>query len=152
MININSITEEQILAIGPGKELDALVAVEVMGWSIYHYDKDVEERCFFMLVDENFDPVANDVPFTLRNGERKTEEEAWKDNRPWSTDISAAWEVVEKMKSLNWWSVVSSDLGHPDGDWSALFFWDPNGESFETRAQTAPEAIVKAALLAKVNA
>ncbi|MFB6364497.1 hypothetical protein ACFCP7_10585 [Paenibacillus elgii] len=71
-----------------------------MNWQIYHYDKDFEERCYFMLVDENFDAIAADYA-DPRNGERKTEAEAWDDCPDFSRDISAAWEVEAKILSMD---------------------------------------------------
>lgn len=136
----NELTKEKILAMESGRELDALIAEKVMGWSIYHYDKDVPERCYYMLVDDKFEVVADDKPWSLRNGERKTEEEAWKDNRQWSSDISVAFEALKATKRIvhleghfhTGWSVVL------DGKYTATE-WD------------LPIAICKAALLAVMD-
>ncbi|MEW8987785.1 MAG: hypothetical protein AB2401_12450, partial [Bacillus sp. (in: firmicutes)] len=65
-------------------------------------------------------------------------------NRKWSTDISAAWEVVKKLKEDNWCIALNSDYEI----WSALFYWDPHKQAYECEADEAPEAICKAALLA----
>jgi hypothetical protein len=64
--------------------------------------------------------------------------------RPFSTDLSAAWEVVEKMKQNNWFFILSDNL-FPDR-WEASFFWDPNQTMIEAIAETAPLAICRAAL------
>lgn len=50
-----------------------IALAQALGWSVYHYDKDVESRCYYMLMDHEFDPVV------IFDGERKTEEEAWDD-------------------------------------------------------------------------
>ena len=65
-----------------------------------------------------------------------------------STDISAAWQVVEKMtvKNLGWkfYNTTDNSIG-------CLFEVKPNsGEGVWATADTAPRAICKAALLAMV--
>jgi hypothetical protein len=78
------------------RQIDRLIAEHVMGLRIYHYDKDIAERCYYMLVDENWDYAGDD--FGRHAGERETEAEAWEKDCPhYSTDISAAWRVVEKL-------------------------------------------------------
>jgi len=88
-------TREQILAMDTGREFDYLVGEKVMNYSIYHYDKDHPDGCYYMLVDENFEPVTDEVGWSA--GERKTEKEAWKDCPNYSTDIAAAFKVEERM-------------------------------------------------------
>ena len=78
------------------KEKSKFIAENVLGWSIYNYDKDVPERCYSMLMDENFDPVANDVPWSWRNGERETEELAWDD----CPDLTANTDLVMKAQDI----------------------------------------------------
>lgn len=138
-----TLTREEILAMKPGPELDKMIAEHVMGWSIYRYDKDVPERCYYMLVDKSFDPIADDG--TWNAGERKTEEEAWKDNRPFSTDISAAWEVADKLKI----AIIPQSSSAPDNlKYLARAEWDFRQNEIDVFAETAPEAISKVALLA----
>ncbi|MBY3623788.1 hypothetical protein HGO21_30190 [Acinetobacter sp. CUI P1] len=62
---INSMTDQQ---------LNRALA-ELMGYTVYHYDKDVPERCYYMLVDPTGD---------YSTIERPTEEIAWLD-APWFT-------------------------------------------------------------------
>lgn len=74
-----------------------------------------------------------------------------------STSISAAWEVVEKLRALGWF-VHIDNVGfnnEDEGQWRVFVQWfsddDDNprdGESHVSDADTAPEAICKAALLA----
>ncbi|OKP91395.1 hypothetical protein [Paenibacillus sp. P32E] len=64
-------------------ELNRALA-ELMGYSIYHYDKDVEENCYYMLVDPTGDYQQLD---------RKTEAEAWADAPDYCTDPAASLEV-----------------------------------------------------------
>lgn len=61
----------------------------------------------------------------------------------YSEDISAAWEVITKMKEKNWWIALNAE----DKEWNAMFYWDPHQQAYECDAETAPEAICKAALL-----
>lgn len=140
-----TLTREEILAMEPGPELDKLIAEHVMGWSIYRYDKDVPKRCYYMLVDKSFDSVVDDGSWNA--GERKTEEEAWKDNRSFSTDISAAWEVVTQLKLNNWEFIIASE----DDKIDVTFYWDAHRMEGAIFGGTAPEAICKAALLAVLN-
>lgn len=65
---------------------------ELKGYSIYHYDKDVLERCYFQLWDEDGDPVV----WKIYEGQRKTEEEAWQDVPDWASDLNTAFELVAK--------------------------------------------------------
>ncbi len=69
-------------------EINRLVAERVMGWSIYHYDKDIAANCYYILVDTELNPVAAFDGW--HTGERKTEAEAWADAPAYCTD-PAAW-------------------------------------------------------------
>lgn len=80
-------TREQIQAMEAGRGLDRLVGEHVMQFTIYHYDKDIEENCYCMLMDNEGYSVE------LFGGERETEDEAWLDSPHYSTDIAAAWEA-----------------------------------------------------------
>jgi hypothetical protein len=135
-------TREEIIAMEPGRKLDTLVAEKVMGLTVYHYDKDVEENCYYMLMD------TEGFPFEPFGGEKETEEEAWLSCFYYSTDISAAWEVVEKIKKdLDWWIVLNSE----GEKWIALFYWDKYQIACECEAETASEAICKCALMAVMD-
>lgn len=75
-----------------------------------------------------------------------------------STDIAAAWEVVEKLRAMNSTlelyspgALVNDEMGIHAVEWQATFKsweepWGPHGPSVE--AQTAPHAICLAALKA----
>lgn len=65
---------------------------ELKGYYVYHYDKDIEENCFYQLWDEEGCPVI----WKIYEGHRKTEEEAWKDVPNWAGDLNLAIELVEK--------------------------------------------------------
>ena len=70
------LTPDTTLAMEAGPELDALVAERVMGWT------------------------RNDKGFWFKPGKRHNWNHDGLDPPPYSTDIAAAWEVVEKIKSL----------------------------------------------------
>lgn len=85
-----------------GRELDALVAEKIFGWS-------------------------------------KSDLEINEDISHFSTDIAAAWEVVERLRSRGYRFEVRSQ---PQG------FWVYFGEEMSAEAPTAPHAICLAALKA----
>lgn len=143
------LTREEILAKEPGPELDKLIAEHVMGWSIYRYDKDVPERCYYMLVDKSFDPVVDGGYWNA--GERKTEEEAWKDNRPFSTDISAAWEVVTHLMNDRKDVIVQCVSFEVNRLFDCAIYEHEEEVAVTSMLGSAPEAICKAALLARLN-
>lgn len=65
----------------------------------------------------------------------------------YSSDISAAWEVVTHLKSKHWYFMLSDE----NEGWEASFYWDPHRPAFEALSSVAPEAICKAALLAALK-
>lgn len=100
-----------------GPQMDALVAEKVMGWSIRG-------------------ELWKDKRGTIRRS--KSTFEQYEPSIRWSpsTDIAAAWEVVEKM---------------PMGMWPSVDGWVveiPDGSGDEVEAPTAPLAICRAALKA----
>lgn len=121
------LTREKILSMPAGRELDALVAEKVMGWKQCSMEGVRIKTCY-----------GKPPEFGRNDGRVRIP--------GYSTDISAAWEVVEKVKQMNWFFILSDNL-FPD-KWEASLFWDPNGTMIEARAETAPEAICKASLLA----
>lgn len=133
-------TRDEILAMKPGRELDALVAINIFGWQ-----KVV------------FGGVVMIAP--PQNDERMHWAANWDEHGcphwipHYSTDISAAWEVFEKIKNLGGWIEIA---------------WNPKkkhyrcmvGANFSSGVlksidvsgfEEAPEAICKAALLAKLG-
>lgn len=109
----------------PGRELDALVAEKVMG--LVNCEKHKGSYCHAF-------PESPD-----KGGETK----------PYSTDIAAAWEVVEKMIGLGFTYEISFNVR-----WDCQFFLDGrtgNGQDDKHGAgnsETAPHAIALAALAA----
>ncbi|OMD66030.1 hypothetical protein BSK62_13260 [Paenibacillus odorifer] len=63
---------------------------ELMGYTVYHYDKDVAERCYFELT------APDGYPEIVFGGERITELEAWADVPNYCNDPAASLEVQAK--------------------------------------------------------
>ncbi|MCG7406759.1 hypothetical protein MH117_04955 [Paenibacillus sp. ACRRX] len=134
-------TREQILSMPVGRELNKLAATEVMGWLMYHYDKDVAENCYYVLVDEEFESVSNAL-----DPECETEEEAWNHCPDFSGDIAAAWELV-KILSKKYGVEVYENAG-PSSECKLY----PRGKTpIHVISATTTEAITKAAILAMME-
>ncbi|MEK4479532.1 hypothetical protein MKZ23_08875 [Paenibacillus sp. FSL R5-0876] len=68
---------------------------ELMGYTVYHYDKDVLGRCYFELTDpEGYSEI-------VFGGERNTELEAWADVPNYCTDPAASLEVQTAATKVN---------------------------------------------------
>lgn len=112
----------------PGRELDALVAEKVMGFRVKR--EDVAGLALYAIV--RWPPVpgewlARDLP-------------------PYSTDIAAAWEVVEKMSVKNGVEIWR----HQAGCWVMEIEIGYNAnDPIEGHGESAPHAICLAALKAK---
>jgi len=113
-----------------GRELDNLIAEFVMG-----------------AIDKDFDEIyTNEWRFKRENG-------TWFPSCHYSTEISAAWEIVEKLKltvhpTFGGWNVANCNAsGSGETSWVGI----TNHQKW-VYAETAPEAICKAALLAKEGA
>ena len=134
-------TRDEILALKPGRELDALVAEKVMGWRKKTFPGG--GGGYTAWVDENKKAMKLISNFTMI-------ETCYRCDyfRP-STDIAAAWEVVEKMLERGGCEIgcYGSKSG---GKWFEVNVITMNGE-VKVTAHTAPEAICKAALLAVIN-
>lgn len=143
-------TREDILVMEPGRELDALVAERVMGWTgIWTNGKS------YMA----YHPCEQEM--SVGEAERSP---IW----PYSTDIASAWGVVEKMAArMNNYPVDGfkwsgplykpnthylTSEGYPLGTvcWYVLVQNDNIGRHIVC-ADTSPEAICKAALLATLG-
>ena len=110
-------TRDEILAMEPGRELDTKIEIEVFGLK-----------------------PSKTTPGWVVEGVRA------RPPRPFSTDIAAAWEVVEKM-SEQW---PQYQLAKIEDGWSVMWGFDGYGWQ-EATGKTAPEAICKAALLAVMD-
>lgn len=106
----------------PGRELDALVAEKVMGWTrTEHLGL---KRTVWNIPAPSYIEWADDPP-------------------PFSTDIAAAWEVVERLRA-NYSFQISADSS---SDWECyLENEDLDISHVSARSETAPHAICLAAL------
>lgn len=119
----------------PGRELDALVAEKVMGWTGVH------------LVHGGTGTSSYYVGRTPRGVFVV---------RPYSTDIAAAWQVIEAMRQRNYYAEISEHISDPERQ-CAMFasragHYDSYERCWENEHQvctaTAPHAICLAALKA----
>ncbi len=78
------------------REKEHLIGRHVMEYTIYHYDKDVRERCYYMLMDSEGDPVNRQ--FFRGAGEQRTEAKAWDDCPQFTTDRNAFAAVEEALE------------------------------------------------------
>ena len=126
----------------PGRELDALVAERVMGWV----------RCSAWQ-GANLGSAGGFVGMNHGCEHARGTCFPADDSVPWphfSTDIAAAWEVVEKMRKDGWGMTVDS-LGFPGEEWRAWFQCDVSHDYLKMEigeAATAPHAICLTALKA----
>ncbi|WP_211750425.1 hypothetical protein [Paenibacillus sp. Marseille-Q4541] len=113
------ITDEEILNLPPGRDLDAHVALRVMGFK----EITIVGKHYFT------DPI--DTKLKL-----------------YSTDISAAWEIVDKLKI----QIIPQSIGAPDQlSYLAIYNNEPFESKVEVFGRTAPEAICKAALITVIG-
>lgn len=109
-----------------GRELDATVAVKVLGWKL---NGPWGRRCEWVGVSP--DGTRAGVPY-------------------YSDNIAAAWEVVEKFEALEYGKVRLAG-SHYHG-WYCSICWGPGrdgeGEAYSVFGATAPEAICRAAIAA----
>lgn len=120
-------TREEILNMPAGREMDALIAENVMG---------IESVAF------NDETKCPECESTMRFcGSRSwcssCHEWIYSPYKEYSTDISAAWEVVEKLGIIFQETCIDNDK-----DWRCYF------DNACASAETAPLAICRAALLA----
>jgi hypothetical protein len=123
-----------------GREMDVLVAEKVMGWHLWDWEKgDLDCACG----KTHYAPQDIGIGYYPRCAE---EPEGY---LSFSTDIAAAWELVEKWKSIDgqflniFWNVTQA--GFPNywtcGMWKSGWTQQDIGT-----ADTAPLAICRAAL------
>lgn len=117
---------DEILAMTPGREMDALVAENVFGW----------REC---RVNGNHWAYGKPPDFDHPDDPRVRIED-------YSTDLSAVWEVVAELSEKRGYGFSLGRAGiryEPDRMWNVRV-----GTDEWVEANTAPEAICKAALLA----
>jgi len=145
-------TKEEILAMEAGRELDALIATEIMGYQGVGFYR---RKSRFT---SGWEPCAKD-DVTPDTPEWKATLAIWREDgetfavKRYSTDISAAWQVVEKLASEGFTpSIVFSDEKH----WGMTAYCQQESVVGDFTLEdvvwcdTAPEAICKAALMAKL--
>lgn len=117
------LTHEQIDAMPAGAAMDALVAEWVMGWERKPWT-------------DPYDGLSYSHEFYSKERQR------WLADNPkaYSSDIAAAWLVMEKAHGQDWLVQVDND----EGEWHCYI----GGRS--AIAETAPLAICRAALRAKL--
>lgn len=112
-----------------GRELDALIAEKVMGWA----------------------PVHDGLNFRWADGGDYEKRHRYVCDWSPSTDIAAAWQVVERMDSLGWYLTIDRlSSGERVRFWRCewMRYTEENekcGDCWED-ADTAPLAICRAAL------
>lgn len=138
-------TKEEILAIEPGRKLDGLVAKEIMGIEVEY-------------------PFAPGYPYHLVEDKGKR---VWDIVALYSIEFSPAWQVVEKLGGA--WDIKRRFRPHPDDPpmtggkptYQAIVFLSDYDEienelfnkctGRSPWVWSLPEAICKAALLAKLE-
>jgi hypothetical protein len=134
-------TREEILGMEAGRELDKLIGFYIFGYGIpanIPPDKDLYIR---------FKVTSNIV-----NGKADCEEILPIPLKCYSTDIKAAWEVVEKMREKSFYVRVNSIGKYFECCFIKNFVNENNTPGsfigLSNTCKTVPEAICKAALLA----
>lgn len=84
------------------RERDILIGRELLGYWVYHYDKDHPDSCYYQLVDQSFTPVV--VTPHYATGQRKTEAVAWDDMPPFTMSRDAVEQIEEEIerRGLRW--------------------------------------------------
>jgi hypothetical protein len=139
---MREITRDQVLGMAAGRELDSLVAEKVFGWRRikgpkFDYDGPVESNDVLIpptIIDEDeafrMMPPKGAIPFFYFV------------HRGYSTDIAAAWEVVEKsLKDIKRVTLYKM----PGGTWCCKV------SDISCYDESAPVAICKAALLTTIQ-
>ena len=123
-----------------GPELDAAIAVEVMEWRRVIEDEEQPDQVPYLVGPEpgdvHYPSVAAKFP------------DSYTFPVQFSTDIAAAWEVLEKLKDDSWYINVSWNDTIPgvENYWSC-WGWR-SSDTTKGSAPTAPLAICRAALAA----
>lgn len=139
-------TREQILAIKPGRKLDGAVIYGIMESELYVREVHVCPSCGWETEDLD---TSSRCQACWANGERITmgDKEAVYDFKP-STDMNATMKVMEKPIIMDKFQIGVYPTSF--GKWVARPFM-PGYENCRVQADTAPEAICKAALLAVLH-
>ncbi|MFD2703838.1 hypothetical protein ACFSVM_25745 [Paenibacillus shunpengii] len=115
------ITDEDILNLSPGRDLDAQIALRVMGFK----EITIVGTYYFT------DPIDTQL-------------------KSYSTDIKAAWEVVEKLRKQK----IYLDIRVWPNEYQVLPHYDENNKlkpELVVKLRSLPEAICKAAFLSVIG-
>ena len=125
-------TRDEILNMPAGREMDTLIAQKVMGWS-------ADPEGYWLNKKENYD----DTGWGLIDQDKTTHHPSSRRFCP-STDIAAAWMVVEKFYSMSLNKYSGGD------EWRVYLVTERDGANVDAHAEadTAPLAICRTALLA----
>jgi len=136
-------TRDEILAMEAGREMDALVAEEVMGWTYIS-----PLYCGYPASGPIGPNEAVPYKWPARLGATQVPN--------YSTDIAAAWQVVEHLYSEKWIVGIGSLVQVPR-EWRCELcnMWEDDfsrcPSDIEANADTAPLVICRAALLATME-
>ena len=133
-------TKEEILGTKPGRELDAMIAHQIMKWGVAASRSHENWDYYYILI------LRPDIGgCEMNNKYPRYSECAQMDIPPYSTSIQAAWEVFEHNGYLG-------NVGYMGEEYRCELYtgFDKNGigKTVTTTGKTAPEAICKASLLA----
>lgn len=151
------LTNEQIDAMPAGREMDALVAQLVIGWVCGKYYQDLSGGILAVCSKERGYLRYGAHQWARMQGYQHKEQEFIPCDHfaGYSTDIAAAWMVVDKMREHGWSITVARFKGGPysqpdiSEDWKAVF--ESHLEPFTSvgwGGDSAPLAICRAALRA----
>lgn len=132
-------TRDEIMAMVPGREMDALVAEKVMNLCVLDQVHQYGDGC--VVSDKGFDEWMSHPEYGRIDDPDLLP--------PYSTDIAAAWEVMEK------WG-FQAQAGYQGGDYFCSIMYGFDGEGTPLYGEvgdcaSAPEAICKAALLTLIE-
>jgi len=126
--------------VNPGRELDALVAEKIFGMTFDVGNGPCPMTQFVHYVEQQFDVAKTNSGVELHTLLLKKEKLLMQIPH-YSTDISAAWEVVEKTKLLENYA-----MGIFQGEWTIAEEFSCVVQGIIAQAATAPYAICLAAL------
>jgi len=130
-----------------GRELDALIAEEVMGWTwrgIQHHDCSTTPQYHLLAEGEEVSSQPNGEWGYLTD--RQDGRIVWSHMPSYSTDIAAAWEVFCKFTSRYIWYDDATDVWHCHFDTRRRIMEDCRHH--EISEESAMDAICHAALKA----
>jgi hypothetical protein len=153
---VKGLTREEVLAMKAGRELDALCCERVFGYAHLTGDMVPDDH-----KHHNLDDGQQQEVWVKDLGDGMVDRycKYCGDLPCYSTDMTAAWEIVKHVQTERpYWrfSILGGDEGF-GSQWKAEWFGeaDPDKDYGDrhgiARCATAPEAICKAALLAKLG-